>query len=194
MSYLGIVLTSAFASNALLTYGFGAVPGREREGAGAVAFAIALTCVNVLASGLLWVFHSLFLYPLGLASLDILFFALVAVPLLKFISKAAVLPGDGVISRVGAKADDLLVGSLVFGIALLSSRGGYSLPEALISSAAAGLGYWLASVLLESVHERLELSDLPASFRGAPAMLISTGLMALAFMGIDQAFVKGLAG
>ncbi len=194
MSYLGIVVTSVFASNALLTYGLGPVPGRGRDRPGSFASAVALTCVNALASFFLWAVRALVLSPLGLGSLDILFFALLAVPLLKFLSRAASVPGDGLLSRVGAQADDLIVGSLVFGVALISSRGGYTLPEALTASSAAGLGYWLVSTLLESIRERLELSDVPDPFKGAPAMLISTGLMALAFLGIDAALVKGLTG
>lgn len=194
MSYVGIVVTSVFASNALLTYGLGALPGRSHARASSLPSAIALTVVNAFASFFLWLVHSLILYPLGLSSLDILFFTLFAVPLLKFIARAARVPGDGLLSRIGAQADDLIVGSLVFGVALLSARSGYRLPEALTASAASGLGYWLVSLLLESIRERLELSDLPGPFKGAPAMLISTGLMAMAFMGVDSVFVKGLTG
>ncbi len=149
--------------------------------------------MNLLASAFLWTVHSLLLSPLGLGSLDILFFALLAVPLLKFVARAASNAGDGLLLRIGANADDLLVGSLVFGIALISSNGGYALPEALAASAASGLGYWMATVLLESIRERLELSELPHPFKGAPAMLISAGLMALALMGVDAAFVSGVA-
>jgi len=97
-------------------------------------------------------------------------------------------------ARVGARADDLVVGSLVFGVAFLSSRSGYSFSEALVASSASGLGYWLAEFLLESLRERLDLSDLPYPFKGALAMLISAGLMAMAFMGIDAVFIKNLAG
>jgi electron transport complex protein RnfA len=150
--------------------------------------------VNALASVFLWGLHSFVLAPLGLKSLDVLFFAILAVPLLKFFARASSFSGNRVVSQVGGMADDLIVGSLVFGVALISANSGYSLSEALAASAAAGLGYWLASVLLESIRERLELSDLPGPFKGAPAMLISAGLMALAFMGVDAAFVKGLAG
>jgi electron transport complex protein RnfA len=194
VSYIGVVVTSVFVSNALLTYGLGSVPGRGRERPGSLASALALTCVNALASFFLWAVHTLVLYPLGLGALDILFFTLLAVPLLKFLSRAASVPGGGLLSRVGAQADDLIVGSLVFGVALIASRGGYTLPEGLVASSAAGLGYWLVSSLLESIRERLELSDVPGPFKGAPAMLISTGLMALAFSGVDAAFVKGLTG
>jgi electron transport complex protein RnfA len=198
MSYLGIVVTSVFASNALLVYGLGSVPGygpgQKHSGSGQLASAMALTCVNALASAFLWSLHSLVLAPLGLKSLDVLFFAMLAVPLLKFIARATAFSGNRVLSLVGGMADDLIVGSLVFGVALISSNSGFSLSEALVASAAAGLGYWLASVLLESIRERLELSGVPGPFKGAPAMLISAGLMALAFMGVDAAFVKGLAG
>jgi electron transport complex protein RnfA len=194
VSYLGTIVTSVFASNALLTYGLGSVPEPGPSRPGSLASALALVCVNALASVFLWGVHSLVLYPLGLASLDVLIFTLLAVPILKFLSRAASLSGKGLLSRVGAQADDLVIGSLVFGVALISSRSGYTLPEALTASFASGMGYWLASCLLESIHERLELSDVPGPFKGSPAMLMSAGLIALAFMGIDAAFIQGMAG
>lgn len=197
MSYLGIILTSIFASNALLTYGFGSIPERERKGSTSLVSALALACVNVVASALLWLIHSLVLAPLELASLDILFFALIAVPLIKFIARLAQqgsIKRDSLLFKLGERSDDLVVGSLVYGIALLSARSGYSLPEAAAAATASGLGYWLSQFLLEAVRERLELSDLPTPFRGAPAMLLSAGLMALAFMGVDAALIKNLVG
>jgi Na+-translocating ferredoxin:NAD+ oxidoreductase subunit A len=194
MSYIGIIVSSVFASNALLAYGLGSVPGQSREAPGQTASALALALVNLLASALLWALHSLVLFPLRLQNLDMLFFALIALPIIKFLAKAAALSGQGLLAGLGAKANEMAVGSLVFGVALISANSGYSFPEALAASAASGLGYWLATVLLESIRERLELSDLPRPFKGAPAMLISAGLMALALMGVDSAFVKGMSG
>jgi Na+-translocating ferredoxin:NAD+ oxidoreductase subunit A len=194
VSYLGIIVASVFASNALLSYGLGSLPGAQEKSSEVFAPTLALAIVNVLASVFLWAVRGLILSPLKLESLDILFFSLLAVPSLKLLSKAAAASGLGFISRAGAEADDLIVGSLVYGIALVSSRSGYSLPEALVASAASGLGYWLARAILESIRERLELSDLPGPFKGAPAMLISAGLIALAFIGIDAALAKNLAG
>jgi Na+-translocating ferredoxin:NAD+ oxidoreductase subunit A len=194
MSYLGIVITAVFASNALLTYGFGAIPERGREERASLALALALVCVNALASTFLWAIRTLALSPLGLGSVDILFFMIAAVPLLRFISRAASTSNKPLIARIGASSDDLIVGSLVFGVALVSARSAFTLPEAAVASAASGLGYWMAQFLLESVRERLELSDVPAPFKGAPAMLISAGLMSLAFMSVDAAFIKNLVG
>jgi Na+-translocating ferredoxin:NAD+ oxidoreductase subunit A len=192
MSYIGIIVTSLFASNALLTYGLGSIPERGRDDGASSASALALICVNAIASTLLWAIRELALLPLRLGSLDMLFFVIAAVPLLRFVARAAAASGTPLLAKIGARSDDLVVGNLVFGVALIAARGAYTLPEAAAASAASGLGYWLAQSLLASVRERLELSDLPAPFKGAPAMLISAGLMSLAFMSVDAAFVKNL--
>jgi electron transport complex protein RnfA len=63
----------------------------------------------------------------------------------------------------------------------------------LVASLSATAGYWAAVILLDSIRERLELSNLPAAFRGAPALLVSAGLMAMAFMGVDNALLHNLA-
>jgi Na+-translocating ferredoxin:NAD+ oxidoreductase RnfA subunit len=48
-------------------------------------------------------------------------------------------------------------------------------------------------VVLDSIRERLELSNLPKAFHGAPALLVSTGLMAMAFLGLDEVLIRNLA-
>jgi Na+-translocating ferredoxin:NAD+ oxidoreductase subunit A len=204
VSYLGIVASSVLVSNALLSYGLGSIPafgkGPEEDAsrrapgsAGGLAAAAALACANSLAAALLWCIRDLALVPLGLAPLDLLFFAIIAVPLLKALSRAAA-SAEGPLARVGAQAEELIVGSLVFGVALIAARGGYSLGEAFAAGAASGLGYWMATSLLDSIRERLELSDLPVAFRGAPSMLLSAGLMSMALMGIDSILVRNVGG
>ncbi len=203
MSYLGIVASSVLASNALLSYGFGAIPaigpGSSRAAAGlrdgrsSLASALALACINASAASILWCVRGLILGPLGLAGLDIFFFALIVVPPLKALARAA-RSGSGIPAAIGAEADELIVGSLVFGIALIAARSGYGLGEAATAGAASGLGYWMATSLLRRIRERLELSDLPDAFKGAPSMLISAGLMSMALLGLDSAFLRDLGG
>lgn len=195
MSWLGIALTSAFASNALLSYGFGTCSqGRRAERSSLVAL-VALSSANLVASALVWSLRTLVLGPLGLGALEAMLYALVAAPLVKYLARAAAgkeeRPGR---LRFASLADEAAVSCLVFGIALVSSRSGYGLGEALLATAFSTIGYWAALVLLEAIRERLELSDLPPSFAGPPALLVSAGLMAMAFMGIDAAFVSRLAG
>jgi electron transport complex protein RnfA len=193
LSYIGIAVNAVFVANAFLTYGLGIPPRILRDGRGSIHAAMALAVVNSLGSAMLWGLRTLVLEPFRLESIDLLLFAVIVVPCMKAFFKT-VPPGENFLSRAAALADDSIVSSLVFGIALTASRSGFTLLEALAASAASGIGYWAANALLESIRERLELCDVPRAFRGSPSMLVSAGLVAMAFMGIDSILAKNLAG
>lgn len=181
-------------TNALLTYGFEIRPGLRWRESNDLASAIALAFVDCLAAGLLWCIRILLLAPFRLEYLDLFLFSLIAAPLLSTLGGAAKASGRSMLSRIGGSAVDLVFSTLAFGIALVASRGDYSFPEALIAGLASGLGYWLASNLLGALKERLDLSGLPSSMKGAPSMLVSAGLMSMAFLGIDAILVQNLVG
>jgi len=194
MSLPGTVLTAVFASNAVFAYGLGFRASRRREAVPEALSAVALILVDLAASFFLWFLRSIALVPLRLETLDTLLFVLIAVPSIKALAKFASAAKTPWLAGIGAAGDELVLGSLSFGIALLATRDGYGLAEALAASAGSGAGYWLATSLLGALEARLELSDLPRPFKGAPAMLLSAGLMSMALMGIDEVFMKNLAG
>jgi electron transport complex protein RnfA len=71
----------------------------------------------------------------------------------------------------------------VLGLAVFQTSRGYGLIEGLVFAVGAGLGLMLALLLMASIRETTELSDVPAVARGmALVMLIASGL-SLAFMG-----------
>jgi electron transport complex protein RnfA len=192
VSYLGIIVATVFASNALLVHGLGICPGYRITAGKSPDTVLALAFVNAFAASFLWCIRILVLAPFGLESLDLLFFAIVAVPLIKTISWLVSSRTKGFLFGFAVVAGDSVVSCLVFGIALLGSRSEYSLLEGLAAGACSGFGYWMSMGLLDTIRERLELSNVPASFRGAPAMLLSAGLMAMAFMGIDSILIKNI--
>ena len=194
MSYLGIVLGSVFAANALLAYGFGIRPLFLREGKKPFVALASLALANLFTVLLLWLLKALVLTPLGLEAFDVPLYLILGVPLLRYLARALEGQGDRALSPFSRLVEETAPSSLVFGIALVASRSGFGLLEGLLAALSAVLGYWAALILLDAIRERLELSDLPASFKGSPALLVSAGLMALAFMGLDAAFVKNLVG
>jgi len=187
-------VTSVFAANALFAYGLELAPGFRARGPRGSVSALALAVGDSLAAGLLWCITVLLLAPLGIKRLDLLLLVPIVVPPLKALARTAAASSSGPLAAVGAESDELIVSSLVFGVALVCARGRFSLPEAFVAGGSSGLGYWLASSLLEALRERLELSGLPASLKGAPSMLISAGLMSMAFMGVDAVLVRNLVG
>ena len=47
------------------------------------------------------------------------------------------------------------------------------------------IGFVIAIVIMAGVRERIEKNNIPKSFQGAPIVLITAGLMAIAFMGFS---------
>ena len=43
----------------------------------------------------------------------------------------------------------------------------------------------IAIIILAGIREKIEHNDVPESFKGAPIVLITAGLMAMAFMGLS---------
>ena len=50
---------------------------------------------------------------------------------------------------------------------------------------ATAIGYTIAIVLLAGIRERIEGNDIPYSFQGSPIVLVTAGLMAIAFFGFS---------
>jgi len=71
----------------------------------------------------------------------------------------------------------------ILGLAIFQTNRGYGLIEGLVFALGAGLGLTLALVLMASIREQTELSDVPEVARGMGLVLIIAGSLSLAFMG-----------
>ena len=71
----------------------------------------------------------------------------------------------------------------VLGVALLSVQNEYGVLESVVNGIGASLGFLLAIVLMAGIREKLENSNIPEAFKGTPIVLITAGLMAIAFCG-----------
>ncbi len=73
----------------------------------------------------------------------------------------------------------------VLGVALLNVQQQNSLLESAFFGFGAAFGFGLVLVLFSAIRERLEMANVPASFRGLPIALMTAGIMSLAFMGFS---------
>ena len=58
----------------------------------------------------------------------------------------------------------------------------YNFSETLVFSLGAGIGFFLAIVLLAAIRERLQYSNIPEPLKGLGIAMIITGLMGMAFL------------
>jgi electron transport complex protein RnfA len=71
----------------------------------------------------------------------------------------------------------------ILGLAIFQTNRGYGLLEGLAFALGAGAGLTLALVLMASIREETELSDVPSIARGMGLVLIIAGSLSLGFMG-----------
>lgn len=69
--------------------------------------------------------------------------------------------------------------------AMLLARSLETFSSALAFGLAGGLGFWLILQLFDDLQVRIDRCDVPIAFRGTPVLLISAGLMGLAFLGFN---------
>ncbi|MEN5302187.1 MULTISPECIES: Rnf-Nqr domain containing protein [unclassified Pseudomonas] len=84
----------------------------------------------------------------------------------------------------------LLGNALLLGLALQVTGDDTSALATLRWGALAGLGFWLALVLFDDLHQRCQHAEIPAALRGLPISLIGAGVMALAFSGFNGLFTQ----
>ncbi len=78
----------------------------------------------------------------------------------------------------------------ILGLALFQTNKGYGLIEGFFYAVGGGLGLTLALVLMASVRQKIELSDVPEVARGMGLVLIIAGSLSLAFMGFSGLFTS----
>ena len=73
----------------------------------------------------------------------------------------------------------------VLGIALTNVQNSYNLIESVISGFGTAVGFTIAIIIMAGIRERNEYNDVPESFQGMPIVLLTAGLMSIAFFGFS---------
>jgi electron transport complex protein RnfA len=71
----------------------------------------------------------------------------------------------------------------ILGLAIFQTNRGYGFLQGLVFAVGAGLGLTLALVLMASIRESVEFSDVPGIAKGTGLVLIIAGTLSMAFMG-----------
>ena len=86
-------------------------------------------------------------------------------------------------ARIGLCFPLMYINSAVMGTALLNTGQAWGLAGALCFGLGSGVGYGLVMTMLAAIEERLTVADIPGPFRGISIILITLGIMSMAFMG-----------
>ena len=189
--YLLILFGSAFANNLVLTQFLGLCPlmGSSRRQETALRLGLATVFVLTLTSVLSHLIDQSILEPLGVGYLRTIVCIVVIAAVVQFTEQVIRARSPRLFEVLGIYLPLITTNCAVLGVALLNVHHQYSFWESLVFGLGASLGFTLVLVLFAGHREKLEGADVPMAFRGSAIGLITAGLAAIAFMGL-QGFIR----
>ena len=184
---LVIILGSILVKNVMLSRIMGTCPyiGVSSQVETATGMGIAVVFVMSVASAVTWLVQNLILVPLELTYLQTVAFILVIAALVQLIEMVITKVSPTLHRALGIYLPLITTNCAVLGIAVLNIRESYTLLEATVNGAAGGLGFLLAIIILAYIRERQDYAAVPESAKGFPMALVTTGLIAMAFLGFS---------
>lgn len=182
-----IALGSALVNNVVLSQFLGLCPflGVSKKTNTAAGMGTAVIFVITLASFVAAIIYNYVLNPLGLDYLKTIVFILVIAALVQFVEMFLKKFMPSLYEALGVYLPLITTNCAVLGVALNNVQDSYSILKSVVNGFATAAGFTIAIVILAGIREKIEYNDIPAPFKGMPIVLVTAGLMAIAFCGFS---------
>ena len=190
MEYVLIFISAIFVNNIILSQFLGICPflGVSKKIDTSLGMGAAVAFVMTLATIVTWLIQHFVLNPLGLQYLQTLAFILVIASLVQMVEIILKKVSPALYQALGIFLPLITTNCAVLGVAILVIQKDYNLLQSIVyalSTACLGIGFALALVVFAGLREQLYLSEVPRGMRGVAIVLITAGLLSLAFMGFS---------
>ena len=194
-----IAVGAAFVNNVVLSQFLGICPflGVSKNVKTAAGMGGAVVFVITIASfvtGLIYKFILGNPKILGgeLQYLNTIVFILVIAALVQFVEMFLKKIMPPLYNALGVYLPLITTNCAVLGVDLTIVQNGYyeksvgmGLLTGVVNGFATAAGFFVAIVLMAGIREKIEHNDVPESFKGTPIVLVTAGLMAIAFCGFS---------
>ena len=170
---LVIAIGSALVNNVVLSQFLGICPflGVSKKVDTAAGMGAAVIFVITLASFVTSVIDKVLLIPLKMTYLQTIVFILVIACLVQFVEMFLKKTMQSLYQALGVYLPLITTNCAVLGVAL--------------TGFAVAVGFTISIILLAGIREKLEYNDISPALKGSPIVLVTAGLMAIAFCGFS---------
>lgn len=182
-----ILISSSLVSNVVLSQFMGLCPflGVSRKIKTAASMGTAVIFVITLASAVAGVIYKYVLVALGIEYLQTIVFILVIAALVQFVEMFLKKSMPALYQALGVYLPLITTNCAVLGVALTNVQKEYGILTGVVNGFATSVGFTISIVILAGLREKMEYNDIPESFKGMPHVLLTAGLMAIAFTGFS---------
>ncbi len=182
-----IAIGSALVNNVVLSQFLGICPflGVSKKMDTAAGMGGAVIFVITISSFLTSLIYNYILVNLHIEYLKTIVFILLIAALVQFVEMFLKKTSPSLYKALGVYLPLITTNCAVLGIALTNVQNDYGILTSVVNGFATAVGFTISIVILAGVRERIEYNDIPDSFKGTPIVLVTAGLMAIAFMGFS---------
>lgn len=187
MQILAICITAIFANNVILSRFMGICPflGVSGKMSSTKGMSLAVMAVIIMSNIIIYPVRIL-LVRLNIQYLETITFIMIIASNVQLTEMVIRKYNNRLHNTLGVYLPLITTNCAVLGTALRCSMNDYNFAESIVYSVGVSVGFALAIFIMAGIRERLENNtDIPEPFRGMPIVLITAGLMSIAFMGFS---------
>lgn len=187
MEYILIFISAIFVNNIVLSQFLGICPflGVSKKVDTALGMGAAVAFVLTLATIVTFLLQEFVLVPLHIEYLQTISFILVIAALVQMVEIVLKKVSPALYQALGIFLPLITTNCAVLGVAILVIQKEFTLMESVAYALATAVGFALALVVFAGLREQLALVNVPKGMRGMSIVLITAGLLSLAFMGFS---------
>lgn len=180
-----ILISAALVNNVVLSQFLGLCPflGVSKKTSTAAGMGGAVTFVITIASAVTSLIYNFILVKTGLEYLQTIVFILVIACLVQLVEMFLKKMSPVLYKALGVYLPLITTNCAVLGVAIINVQNEYGLVQSVVNGLGTAIGFTVAIIIMASIREKIEYNDVSESFKGSPIVLITAGLMAIAFFG-----------
>ena len=184
---LVILIASSLVNNVVLSQFLGLCPflGVSKKVETAAGMGTAVIFVITLSSAVAGAIYKFALVPLNITYLQTIVFILVIAALVQFVEMFLKKFIPSLYQSLGVYLPLITTNCAVLGVALTNVQKNYGILTGIVNGFATAVGFTISIVILAGIREKMRHNDIPESFQGMPIVLVTAGLMAIAFCGFS---------
>ena len=182
-----ILVSSAIVNNVVLSQFLGLCPflGVSKSVETAAGMGGAIIFVITLSSFVTGIIYYAILVPTNLTYLQTIVFILLIAALVQFVEMFLKKTMPSLYQALGVYLPLITTNCAVLGVALTNVQKEYNVLQGTVNGFATAVGFTISIVLMAGIREKIQYNDIPDAFKGFPTVLLTAGLMAIAFFGFS---------
>ena len=182
-----LIISSSIVSNVVLSQFLGLCPflGVSKKVKTAAGMGGALIFVITLSSLVAGLIYKFILKPLNIEYLKTIVFILIIAALVQFVEFFLKKYMKSLYQALGVYLPLITTNCAVLGVAINNVNLEYDIFTGVVNGFATAAGFAISIIILAGLREKMEYNNIPKYMKGMPIVLVTAGLMAIAFCGFS---------